>query len=87
MHIGLFYPFARNLPESQERETNWTCKPFDPSQATAFEFKGTVHLKQIGKRPVMWLSNVDFENSRQMVNGTWQSIPMGEFEVFVEKEK
>ncbi len=35
----------------------------------------------------MWLSDMDFENSRQMVNGTWQSIPLGEFEIFVEQEK
>jgi hypothetical protein len=72
---------------AKESKPDWICEPFDPRQATIFEFKGTVHLKQIGKRPIMWLSDVDFENSRQMINGTWQSIPLGETEVVAGKEE
>ena len=73
--------------KAKESKTDWICEPFNPSQATAFEFKGTLHLEQVGKRPIMWLSDVDFENSRQMVNGTWESIPLGEAEVIVEKKE
>jgi hypothetical protein len=57
------------------------CQPFDPSHATAFEFTGTVHSAQAGKRRVMWLSNLDFEKSRQFMNGKWQPLSLGQFEL------
>jgi hypothetical protein len=62
-----------------------TCKPFDPTQAKAFEFKGTLHLVQVGKRPVMSLSNIDFTQSRQLIDGKWQQIPLGVFELPLEQ--
>jgi hypothetical protein len=65
----------------QTTETSMTCQPFDPSKATVFELKGTLHLVQIGKRPVIWLMDVDFEHSRQLVDGMWQTIPLGEFDI------
>jgi hypothetical protein len=58
-----------------------TCEPFDPNQATMFEFKGTVHLKQVGKKEIMWLSDIDFEHSRQLIHGKWEPIPVGEFTI------
>jgi len=63
-----------------------TCEPFDPSQATAFEFKGMVHLEQIGKKEIMWLSDIDFEHSRQWMDGKWQPIPLGKFILPLEKD-
>ncbi len=69
--------------ETGESAATWVCQPFDPSQTTAFEFKGTIHLTQVGKRPVIWLSDIDFEHSRQLVDGIWQSIPLGEFEISI----
>lgn len=62
-----------------------TCEPFDPSRATTFEFKGTVHLKQVGKKEIMWLSDIDFEHSRQLIDGKWEPIPLGEFAIPLEK--
>ena len=56
-----------------------TCQPFDPTAASEFEFKGTVHFAPIGKKEIMWLSEIDFENSRQLVNGEWEPIPLGKF--------
>jgi len=56
-----------------------TCEPFNPCQATAFEFKGTIHLDQVGKKEIMWLSNVDFEQAHQLVNDKWQPVPLGKF--------
>ncbi len=56
-----------------------TCTPFDPTQATAYQFKGNVQLETVGKKDIMWLADVDFEHSRQLVNGEWQPIPLGEF--------
>ena len=56
-----------------------TCEPFNPCQATAFEFKGTIHLDQVGKKEIMWLSDIQFEQARQFVNGRWQPIPLGKF--------
>jgi hypothetical protein len=48
--------------ETDGNTATWVCQPLDPSQATAFEFKGTVHLDFVGKRPVMSLSDIDFEH-------------------------
>lgn len=56
-----------------------TCKPFNPTLATTYRFKGTIHLESVGKKDVMWMSDIDFEKSRQMVNGDWQPIPLGEY--------
>jgi hypothetical protein len=53
------------------------CEPLDPTGATTFEFKGTVHLQRVGKKEIMWLSDVDFLHSRQLVDGHWQPIPLG----------
>ena len=55
------------------------CEPFDPTQAAAYEFNGTLQLAQVGKKKVMWLSDVDFAHSRQLVDGKWQPIPLGQF--------
>jgi len=61
-----------------------TCQPFDPTAATEFEFKGTIHVAQIGKKEIMWLSGIDFESSRQFVDGKWQPIPLGRFVIPLE---
>jgi hypothetical protein len=55
------------------------CEPFDPTQASAYEFTGTLHLAQVGKKEVMWLSDIDFEHGRRLVDGRWQPIPLGRF--------
>jgi hypothetical protein len=62
-----------------------TCEPFDPSQATAFEFRGTIRLKQIGKKEIMWMSDIDFEHSHQLIDGEWEPIPLGEFTIPLER--
>jgi len=56
-----------------------TCEPFDPTLAVAYKFKGTVQIEAVGKKDIMWLTDVDFEHSRQLVNGEWQPIPLGKF--------
>lgn len=56
-----------------------TCEPVDPCQATAFEFKGTIHLDQVGKKEIMWLSAIEFEQAYQLVNDEWQHVPLGKF--------
>jgi hypothetical protein len=56
-----------------------TCAPFNPTLPTTYEFKGTIHIESVGKKDVMWLSDIDFEKSRQMVNGKWLPIPLGEY--------
>ena len=56
-----------------------TCQPFDPTAASKFEFKGTIHVAQIGKKEIMWLSDIDFENSCHFVDGKWLPIPLGKF--------
>jgi hypothetical protein len=61
------------------------CEPFDPSQAIAFEFRGKIHLEQIGKKEIMWMSDIDFEHSRQLINGKWEPIPLGEFTIPLER--
>jgi hypothetical protein len=63
-----------------------TCEPFDPSLATTFEFKGTIQLERIGKKEIMWLSNIDFEQSRQLRDGKWQPVPLGKFIIPLEKD-
>lgn len=63
-----------------------TCQPFNPQQAKTFQFKGVLHLTQVGKRRVMWLSEIDFAQSRQFVNGEWQLIPLGVFEIPIEEK-
>jgi len=63
-----------------------SCEPFDPTKATAFEFKGTIHLDQVGKKEIMWLSDIDFEHSHQLIDGEWQPIPLGEFVIPLEKD-
>jgi hypothetical protein len=65
-------------------ESLMTCEPFDPTQGTVYEFKGTIHVDQIGKKEIMWLSDIDFENSRQLINGQWKPIPLGKFEIPLE---
>jgi hypothetical protein len=63
-----------------------TCEPFDPSQATTFEFQGTVHLERVGKKEIMWMSDIDFKHSRQLVDGKWEPIPLGEFTFPLERD-
>ena len=63
-----------------------TCEPFDPTRATTFEFKGTVHLEQVGKKKIMRLWDVDFAHSRQLVDGKWEPIPLGRFVIPLTKE-
>jgi len=72
--------------EVNDNDKVMTCQPFDPSQATAFEFRGTLHLHQMGKLTFMELSNIDFEHSRQLIDSRWQPIPTGEFEIPTEEE-
>jgi hypothetical protein len=67
-------------------EMSVTCEPFDPSRATTYQFKGVVHLDQVGKKEIMWLSDIDFNHSRQLVDGKWQPIPIGKFIVPVKKD-
>jgi hypothetical protein len=63
-----------------------TCEPFDPGQAMSYQFRGVVHLEQIGKKEIMWLSDIDFSHSRQLVDGKWQVIPIGEFIIPLKNE-
>ena len=65
-------------------ENLMTCQPFDPTRAKMFEFKGTINIDQVGKKEIMWLSNINFENSRQFVDGKWQPIPLGKFVIPLE---
>lgn len=58
-----------------------TCEPFDPTRASTYEFKGTLNIETVGKKDILWLSDVDFERSRQLVNGEWQAIPLGSFTI------
>ncbi len=64
-----------------------TCEPFNPCQAKTFEFKGTIHLDQVGKKEIMWLSDVEFEQARQLVDNKWQSVPLGSFTFPLEREQ
>jgi len=61
------------------------CRPFNPTLSTIYEFKGTINLEAVGKKDIMWLSDIDFEKSRQMVNGKWQPIPLGDYTFPMEK--
>ena len=56
-----------------------TCEPFDPSLVTTYQFKGTLHVEPVGKKDIMWLSDIDFEGSRCLIDGKWQPIPLGKF--------
>lgn len=67
--------------ECDDNGTTMVCRPFDPGQADAFIFKGTLHLSPAGMFPVMDLIDIDFEQSRQLINGEWLPIPLGEFEI------
>jgi hypothetical protein len=58
-----------------------TCGPFDPRPAQALEFRGTLHVEQVGKKAILWLSDVDFAEARQLIGGRWQPLPFGEFTV------
>jgi hypothetical protein len=62
-----------------------SCEPFDPSQGKIFEFKGTIHVDQVGKKEIMWMSDIDFEHSRQWIDGKWEPIPLGQFIIPLEK--
>ena len=63
-----------------------TCEPINPCQATAFEFKGTIHLDQVGKKEIMWLSDIEFEQARHLVNVKWQPVPLGKFTFPLERD-
>jgi hypothetical protein len=60
-------------------ENTWTCEPFDPSQAEAFELTGKLHITAVGKKDVMGLSGIDLAHSRQLIDGEWQPIQPGKF--------
>jgi hypothetical protein len=62
-----------------------TCEPFNPGQAKVFEFKGTIHVDRVGKKEVMWMSDIDFEHTRQWTDGRWEPIPLGEFTIPLER--
>ncbi|MBN1430846.1 MAG: hypothetical protein JXB07_20920 [Anaerolineae bacterium] len=68
----------------EDKGTVVVCQPFDPSQADAFAFTGTIHFAPAGMRPIMELTDIDFEQSRQLIDGEWLPIPLGEFEVPVD---
>ena len=88
MELPTAYWFGVEIDEltCEVSDTTMICQPFDPTQATAFEFRGTLHLRQMGKLTFMGLSDIDFEHSRQLIDGKWQSIPIGKFELSVEGE-
>ncbi len=61
-------------------ECGITCRPIDPRAAQTYEFVGRVSLKYWNERPSeIFLTNVDFNASLQLVNGAWEPIPGGEF--------
>ncbi len=64
----------------------YTCEPFDPGLTGPFEFKGTIHFKSVGKKEIMWLSDIDYESSRRWINGEWHKIPLGKFVLVLEKD-
>jgi hypothetical protein len=71
----------------QDRDPNrLICEPFDPAQAKTFQFKGTIHFGFVGKKEVMWLADIDFEQSRRRIDGTWRDIPLGKFNIRIDKE-
>lgn len=61
-----------------------TCEPFDPTRASTYEFKGELNVETVGKKDILWLSDVDFERSRQLVDGEWKAIPLGSFTIPLE---
>lgn len=65
---------------------SFACEPFDPSQAAIYQFRGVIHVEQIGKKEIMWLSDIDLSRSRQWVKGKWQAIPKGEFIIPLKNE-
>jgi hypothetical protein len=34
----------------------------------------------------MWLADIDFEQSRRRIDGTWRDIPLGKFNIRIDKE-
>jgi hypothetical protein len=66
--------------------SRFTCVPFDPVQAKSYQFKGTIHFEAVGKKEVMWLANIDFDRSRRRIDGTWRDIPLGKFNIRIDKE-
>ena len=56
-----------------------TCEPFDPSLATTYLFKGTLHVEPVGKKDVMWLTDIDLDGSRCLIDGKWQPVELGKF--------
>jgi hypothetical protein len=58
-----------------------TCEPFDPGLETTYLFKGTLHVEPVGKKDIMWLSDIDFEGSRCLIDGKWQPVQLGKFSI------
>lgn len=81
LRIDGFHCQERHLSEAL------ICSPFDPRQAQSYRFTGRLHSQQVGKRRVMWLSDVDFEGSRQLIGGNWQPVPLGEFGISLEETR
>lgn len=55
------------------------CEPFDPGLVTTCLFKGTLHVEPVGKKDIMWLSDIDFAGSRCLIDGKWQPVQLGKF--------
>lgn len=62
------------------------CGPFDPRRAQALEFRGTLHVEQVGKKAILWLSDVDFAEARQRVGGDWQPLVVEQFAIPLDGE-
>jgi len=75
--------FGISLPEVLcvvgKTDQDYICKPFDPTQAQSYQFWGVIHLRQIGEKKIMSLTNLDFDRSKLYINGRWQSISTGTF--------
>lgn len=63
-------------------ECSMACKPFNPKTDDELEFTGILHIKQEGTPyPILSLDNVQLEVARQNINGVWQPIPTGVFQI------
>jgi hypothetical protein len=58
-----------------------TCRPFDPTGAELFRFKGSLRVHQWGKMTSLALTDVDFERSCRSVGEEWQLLPLGTYTV------
>lgn len=68
-------------------ENDLICKPFDPSLARAYKFKGILQMTNAGKTVFLNFKDIDFDASLQLVNGTWKPITLGEYEISIDEKK